>query len=221
MIGHDVVELADANVFVVDARHDVPVPAKATPRVIVLVSADARFIELERRAIELAGDAFVLGSARIAAAIRWVRTEDRTARTLGPPRLVVIGSLQDDLGRSYAVSGEALTLGRARNLETAGIHVMSSNVARHHAQIRRTTTGVEIRDLASTNGTLLVRRGQPGRLLCPTTYGAELASSAWLIRDRTTDWVPLAAGDEIVVPGFRRFRLDGELRPTTPQVDDT
>jgi hypothetical protein len=166
-----------------------------------------------RTACEAAADARVLGSRRLAEAIAWVAGEDRAARRSGPPRLTCVGSTGLALGAAWPIpSGAAIWLGRGRDVGPHDVLVPSSMVARRHAQLGRDEAGVWLRDLGSTNGTLLVRSGAPARLLCPTTYGRDLASPPWLRREPIDERVRLAVGDELVLPGWARFRLDGDLQ---------
>ncbi len=165
-----------------------------------------------RAACEAAADARVLGSRGLAEAIAWVAAEDRAARSAGPPRLTCVGSTGHAPGAAWAIpDGVAMWLGRGRDAGPHDVLVPSSMVARRHAQLGRDGEGAWLRDLGSTNGSLLVRRGCQARLLCPTTYGRELVAPPWLRRDPTDEKVRLAAGDELVVPGWARFRLDGDL----------
>lgn len=170
-----------------------------------------------RAACEAEADARVLGTRRLAEAIAWVAGEDHAARTAGPPRLTCIGSTGHALGAAWPIpTTGAIWLGRGRDAGPHDVLVPSSMVARRHAQLGRDEAGVWLRDLQSTNGSLLVRRGREARLLCPTTYGRDFAAPAWLRRDPTDEQVRLAVGDELVFPGWARFRLDGDLPESGP-----
>jgi hypothetical protein len=210
-----------ADVVVIDGTHAVGALPEL-PRVLVIPAAQQAFAEHGQRAIETAADAFVLGPARLSAAIAWVAGEDRARRRVGRPRLVVVGSLHDDFGAESPLTltgptrlGRSMAFHRVFPLRPSEVHTPSSSIARHHAELRWADGTVSVRDLGSTNGTLIIRRGEPGRLLCPTTYGADLPSLPWLVRDRTPELVELRIGDELVLPGFWRFRLDGD-----PELED-
>ena len=60
------------------------------------------------------------------------------------PRLLVSD------GRTFAVGGDALVIGRSPDVDFV---INDSNVSRRHAELWRTSEGVAIRDLQSTNGT--------------------------------------------------------------------
>jgi pSer/pThr/pTyr-binding forkhead associated (FHA) protein len=53
-------------------------------------------------------------------------------------------------GRSFIVGDLPLTIGRSPDVEVV---VNDANVSRQHAEVWRTSEGVAIRDLQSTNGT--------------------------------------------------------------------
>jgi pSer/pThr/pTyr-binding forkhead associated (FHA) protein len=55
-------------------------------------------------------------------------------------------------GRSFAVADLPLIIGRSPDVEVV---VNDSNVSRQHAEVWRTSEGVAIRDLQSTNGTFV------------------------------------------------------------------
>jgi pSer/pThr/pTyr-binding forkhead associated (FHA) protein len=62
------------------------------------------------------------------------------------PRLIVSD------GRSFVVGDLPLTIGRSPDVEVV---VNDVNVSRQHAEVWRTSEGVAIRDLQSTNGTFV------------------------------------------------------------------
>ncbi len=62
------------------------------------------------------------------------------------PRLLL------DDGRSFVVSERPLVVGRS---PAAGVVINDVNVSRQHAEFWRTTEGVAVRDLQSTNGTFV------------------------------------------------------------------
>lgn len=78
------------------------------------------------------------------------------------PLLVIYkGSLA---GTRWPVSGDAVTLGRAKDCD---IVLPERQVSRHHARIERDATGFILRDLGSKNGTFVNGepvQGQPYRL---------------------------------------------------------
>jgi hypothetical protein len=55
-------------------------------------------------------------------------------------------------GRSFPIGAEALVIGRSPDV---AVVVNDTNVSRRHAEVWRTTDGVAVRDLGSTNGTFV------------------------------------------------------------------
>jgi hypothetical protein len=55
-------------------------------------------------------------------------------------------------GRSFPVGGRPLIIGRSPEVD---VTINDSNVSRRHAEVWRTPEGVAIRDLGSTNGTIV------------------------------------------------------------------
>ena len=55
-------------------------------------------------------------------------------------------------GRAFAVADQALVIGRSPDVEVV---INDSGVSRRHAEVWRTSEGVAIRDLQSTNGTFV------------------------------------------------------------------
>jgi hypothetical protein len=55
-------------------------------------------------------------------------------------------------GRSFAVGDRPLVIGRSPDVD---VTVNDSNVSRQHAEVWRTPEGIAIRDLGSTNGTVV------------------------------------------------------------------
>ena len=62
------------------------------------------------------------------------------------PRLVI------EDGRTFVIGDEPLIIGRSPDVE---IVINDSNVSRRHAEVWRTSDGVAVRDLDSTNGTFV------------------------------------------------------------------
>ena len=62
------------------------------------------------------------------------------------PRLIVSD------GRTFTVGDRPLVIGRSPDVEVV---ISDSNVSRQHAEVWRTSEGVAIRDLQSTNGTFV------------------------------------------------------------------
>jgi hypothetical protein len=62
------------------------------------------------------------------------------------PRLIIID------GRSFNVGDRALVIGRSPEIDVV---INDSNVSRRHSEVWRTSEGVAIRDLQSTNGTFV------------------------------------------------------------------
>jgi hypothetical protein len=179
------------------------------------------FDEADRSSLETIADAYVIGTRTIGDAIAWVTSEDRAERARGQPRLTVIGSLRgDDLGMSRPLAAEPMILGRAHNFSAEHpvrpdrMPTPTGSIARWHARARCLDGRVEVCDLGSTNGTLVIRHGEPARLLCPQQgqSGREFGPPAapWLVRDPTPEYVSLRAGDHVQLPGFWRFRVDGD-----------
>ena len=153
---------------------------------------------------------------RLAEAIAWVTSEDRAARTVGQPRLIVIGTSHGDFGNSRTLTAEPTIIGRSM---VANIHPQrpdrmptpTGTIARHHAQVRCIDGVVSVRDLRSTNGTLVIRHGEPARLLCPQEQpGTGHGYASWITRDPSGEWVEIRIGDHIQMHGFWRFRVDGD-----------
>jgi two-component system, cell cycle response regulator len=74
-------------------------------------------------------------------------------RATGDACLVVINGT--DLGRKYSLDGDALTIGRAN---TAQIQIDDEAASRRHAVVEPGAAEVVLRDLGSTNGTLVNER---------------------------------------------------------------
>lgn len=215
--GHVVAESADVAVLLLGRE---PIPHSGVA-VAVLPPGDRGFDEAARSVIETIVDAYVLGSHRLVEALAWITSEDRAERTRGEPRLTVIGSGRDEYGMSRPISAEPIILGRAANFARENpmrrdrMPTPSSNIARHHAQLRCVDGAIAVRDLQSTNGTLVIRRAEPARLLCPqeqsgTGHQFGPPASPWITRDPSGDWMPLQIGDHLQLPGFWRFRIDGD-----------
>ncbi len=200
-----------------------PVPRDIPTVAVIAQRGLPAFDELDRSALEAVADAFVIGPRMLAAAIGWVASEDRAARTTGAPRLVVIGSNHADFGASRVLGTAPLTLGCA---STFGVHpqrpdaipTLAGTVARRHAELRFEGGVIALRDLQSTNGTTILRRGEPARRLVPMEQRSERAidpsresTAAWLIHDSSEQWITLQIGDCVQLPGFWRFRVDGDL----------
>lgn len=222
--GHEVV-VCDADVMVVALTAGGRGLAECVPIELPCIAVIARtadrsmFDEEDRSSIETFADAYVRGTRALTHAVAWVIAEDRSARSQGQPRLTVIGSTRDDFGMSRALVAEPMTIGRASSF---GQHPQRpdrlptpvGNIARHHARARFIDGVTSVNDMRSTNGTLVIRRGERARLLCPQQAhsGREFGppETAWLIRDPTSEWTALGIGDHLQLPGFWRFRLDGD-----------
>jgi hypothetical protein len=231
--GHEVVEPGACEVLVVALTPEGPglTERPAVPCVAVIGRraddvARRVFDETARSTLETRADAYVLGARDIADAIRWVTSEDRGARSTGPPRLVVVGTSRDDFGATRPIRAEPMILGRAMSFgqhpqRPDAMPTPVGSIARWHARVRNIDGALAIADMGSTNGTLVLRRGQPARLLCPQQAGSGREfgppASPWLVRDpavederQTGAWTTLEIGDEVQLPGFWRFRIDGD-----------
>lgn len=218
--GHEVVDPASCEVLVVALVAGERGPAVAMPWVAMIARGERGYDEADRSSVEANADALVLGAHGLADAIAWVASEDRAARTVGPPRLTVIGTSHGDFGNSRTLTAEPTIIGRSMAF---GQHPQrpdrmptpTGSIARHHAQLRWIDGVVSVRDLRSTNGTLVIRHGEPARLLCPQEQSGSghqfgPAASPWLTRDPSGDWVEIRIGDHLQMPGFWRFRIDGD-----------
>lgn len=195
---------------------------RVVPCVAVIARSETRgYDEADRSSVESAADAFVLGPARVLEALEWVTSEDRAARTTGRIRLTVVGSVRDEFGMSRPLATEPMIIGRSSSFSREHpqrpdrMPTPTGTIARHHAQVRCVDGIVSVRDLRSTNGTLVIRHGEPARLLCPQEqsgtgqhYGPP--ASEWITRDPSGDWVELRVGDHLQMHGFWRFRVDGD-----------
>lgn len=223
--GHELVAPADCEVRVVLLRSDgEPVAFADRPTVAVIDPGPSKppfgYEVCARSVLQTRADAFVSVPRSLGAAIAWVTVEDRAARTTGPPRLVVIGTNHDDYGMVRAIPVEPLIIGRAMSFgqhpqRPDRLPTPTGSIARHHARVRYVAGAIAIADMGSTNGTLVIRRGEPTRLLNPQERGGEPGkygppAAAWLIRDPDTEWTRLQIGDEIQLASFWRFRIDGQ-----------
>jgi FHA domain-containing protein len=135
-------------------------------------------------------DAYASCRRSFAEALAHVRAEDRSARTVGPPRLTCLGGLgmlqhAPVAGMTFALAGERTTIGRSPQSDVSipQGHSDQSNVARLHAIVAVEGGVVTVRDAGSTNGTYM--------------RGERVGESR------------LAGGDEVAICGVFRFRLDG------------
>ena len=94
------------------------------------------------------------GSSTIARRLGGLRAGPAATRT--PPTLYLTVERGPDAGRSYAVGGGGATIGRH---EDSTIIPNDSRLSRRHARIEARDGGFVVRDLGSTNGTIL--NGQP------------------------------------------------------------
>ena len=167
------VDIADCDVVVVALSIGGPgLVHHVLPAVPCVAVIERGGTEAAQPSIESRADAFLTSAHRLAEAIAWVTSEDRAARTVGQPRLIVIGTSHGDFGNSRTLTAEPTIIGRSM---VANIHPQrpdrmptpTGTIARHHAQVRCIDGVVSVRDLRSTNGTLVIRHGEPARLLCP------------------------------------------------------
>lgn len=215
---HEVVDPESCEVLVVALVAGERGPAITRPWIAMIDRAE-RYEEADRSSVESTADAFVLGSHRLTEAIAWIVLEDRLARAHGQPRLTVIGTAHGDFGNARPLTAEPTIIGRSMSFEQHPqrpdrMPTPTGTIARHHAHVRCIDGVVSVRDLRSTNGTLVIRHGEPARLLCPQeqtgTGRFGPAASPWITRDPSGDWVELRIGDHLQLPGFWRFRIDGD-----------
>jgi FHA domain len=185
-------DLSAAELIVV-AVDDLAAAARPTVPTIACLPVehtDWHVAEGAERYAGLRADAYASCHRSLAAALAYLRAEDRTGRTTGPLRLTCLGGLgmlqpEPVSGASFPITGGRTTIGRSPS-NTVPIpqgHSDQSNVARIHAIIERTGAGITVRDAASTNGTF--------------------------VRGQRVDVALLEVGDEIAICGVFRFRLDG------------
>jgi hypothetical protein len=191
---------ADARAVVLDAFGRDPAEAIARSQGLPIVLSCARslpkpapsdvfFIEggsapgIQR----LRADAYISRPEDLAEALDYVLNDERDLRAAGPLRLTFLGctglrhEMPMPIGVVFPISAnKATTLGRSN---TADISIASGTVARLHARVQRTGSGVLVEDLGSTNGTW------SGGVLSQTHS--------------------IAPGDELSIAGFFRLRLDG------------
>jgi hypothetical protein len=143
-------------------------------------------------------DAYASDDETLAAAIAFVRSEDRDARRRGPLRLTSLGTLGEwrprdapPIGSALEIAGHIgrMVIGRSPsasiNLRQGG-HSDQNTVARIHAIIEKAADGLLVTDAKSTNGTWL--------------NGRRIESSA-----------SASVGDEIAIACTHRFRIDGSI----------
>ncbi len=218
--GHQVVSLDACDVLVVAltpggrglADHSVPT---GLPSVAVIARSSHGFDETDRSSIETIADAYVFRANAIAGAIAWVASEDRDLRPRGQPRLTVVGSNREDFGMSRPVIAEPMMIGRSSSFgqhpqRPDRLPTPTGTIARIHARARCVDGVISVSDVGSTNGTLVIRWGEPARQLCPQGREFGPPATSWLVRDPTPDWVEIRIGDQVQLPGFWRFRLDGD-----------
>ncbi len=223
IVEHEIVEV-DAEVQIIALVPGDPGIERSSVPTVVSIARHRNYEEADRSSVESDADAYVLGSHRVLAAITWVASEDRALRTRGQPRLTVVGSVGEDFGMSRPLAAEPMIIGRSSSFSGSEhpqrrdrMRTPTGTIARHHAKVRCIDGVVSVRDLASTNGTLVIRHGEPARLLCPqeqrlpsvNTFGPP--ASPWITRDPSADWCELRIGDQLQMHGFYRFRVDGDL----------
>jgi len=139
-------------------------------------------------------DAYASDDEMLAAAVAFVRSEDRDGRHRGPLRLTYLGSLGErspptapPIGGAVAINGRTV-IGRAPTsaiILRQGPHSDQNTVARIHAILEPTAQGVLVTDAKSTNGTWL---------------GGQRIESG-----------EAAIGDQIAIACTHRFRIDGTI----------
>jgi transcriptional regulator with GAF, ATPase, and Fis domain len=81
-----------------------------------------------------------------------VKTRHGGRRVVELPRLALVVLTGDERGTEYLMEGDRLTIGKASNNDIVLAH---QTVSRNHCEIVREGEGYLLRDLGSTNGTLL------------------------------------------------------------------
>lgn len=99
-------------------------------------------------------DAYVTSDVMLGRAMAWVKSEDRTARTRGPWRVVFVGALGVGSAKPFGESapvGERLVIGRSQGL--AMVFPSVGTIARANTSVSIVNGRPLIQDLRSTNGT--------------------------------------------------------------------
>jgi pSer/pThr/pTyr-binding forkhead associated (FHA) protein len=122
------------------------------------------------------------------------------------PTIFLVAERGPDTGRSYAVDGAGATIGRQ-----AGNTIIPNDLrlSRQHARIEAQAGGFVVRDLGSTNGTLL--NGQPLLELQPLRTGDVLQMGSTVFR--VADSLP-----EGQVPTISRSPTTSRLKATTSRI---
>jgi S1-C subfamily serine protease len=110
-----------------------------------------------------------------------------TRMASAPAPILLTGNSGPGAGKEVALEGDAVVIGREPDCDLV---LDDDEVSRHHAEIRRTAGGAEIRDLGSRNGT-------------------------WVDGTRISGPTPLRGGETVKV-GRTSFDAKGEGAPTTP-----
>ena len=143
--------------------------------------------------VTLRADAYSSCPRTLGGALSFVLAEDRGARCRGPLRVVWLGPLgqlhlsEPQIGSSFALEpGSRLLVGRSPKADIIlrqGAHSDQCSVARHHALFERTSDGLLVRDLRSTNGT-------------------------W-VDGQAVEQAVVGPGDEVAICAMLRLRIDG------------
>lgn len=113
-------------------------------------------------------DAYASSEGALPAAIAWAKSEDRSARTRGPWRVVYLGSLGEDpvvrdtpVGKTVVLGAEPILIGRLESCAIClrqGPHSDQNTVARANTKVELVNGRPIITDLRSTNGTRIQDR---------------------------------------------------------------
>ncbi len=150
----------------------------------------------QQRALFCRADAYVWRDEKLPEALYHCINEARQARAQGPLRLTYLGRSGADssvgdgprIGSVIQLPNEGgIMLGRGPQ---ANVDLVARAIARQHVRIERPDRRAFVIDLHSANGTWIHRAGQVSQVNpgSPT---------------------PLIRGDELILAGFFRFRLDG------------
>lgn len=177
----------------------IPVILSCAPMHSIFAKHAAEWDEMSiERALSLRAHAYVWRAERLDEALRYILTENRTERGRGFRRLTYLGRSGADrtvgdgppIGSYVPVQtrpGGAVRIGRSSDVEAV---LPAPSVAKEHAKIVNNAGRTFVIDLNSKNGTWIHTGAAAQRLPPGVPEGIGL-------------------GEELVIAGFFRFRLDG------------